>query len=283
MTDFHKKVPAEYYKPIDKCGKIETVSYKTKVYITNSEEVSKEALVYLPYGYDASSDKEYKVLYLMHGGGGSEVEFLYGQDNSHDLVHIFDNMMANGDLEPMIVVTPSFYYSDTQSALHDIKEAGKLTAGYYHEFRNDLIPAVESRYRISATREARAFGGFSMGGETTWEIMLNCLDLVKNYIPLSGDCWIVEQKGGATFPNETSKAMLDKLAKEGFAELDYNIFVFTGDGDIAFPALDPMVKAMRADGWGEGKNRLRYESWAEGTHCYQFIYEYLYNALPELF
>lgn len=281
--DFHKKVPESYYKPIENGGLIETITYESKVYASNNEPATKKALVYLPSGYDNTKDREYKVLYLMHGGGGSEKEFLYNQDNSHDLVHILDNMMANGDLEPMIVVTPSFYYSDTQSALHDIKEAGILTKNYFNEFRNDLVPFVENLYKISKNREDRAFGGFSMGAETTWEIFLNCLDLVKNYIPLSGDCWIIEQKGGATYPKETAKAMAEKLAKENLSEYDYNIFAFTGDLDIAFPALDAQIKAMRENGFGEGNNRLRYESWAEGTHCYQYIYEYLYNALPVLF
>lgn len=281
--DFHKNVPKTYYNEATKKGSIEEISYDSFIYATTHESVTKKALVYLPYGYDEKASKEYKVLYLMHGGGGSEVEFLYGQDNSHALVNILDNMMANGDLEPMIVVTPSFYYSDSQSALHDIKEAGILTKYYHNEFRNDLVPYVEEKYHISKKREDRAFGGFSMGGETTWEVFLNCLDLVKNYIPLSGDCWIIEQKGGATFPKETARAMLDTLSENRLLGYDYNIFAFTGDLDIAFPALDAQIKAMREAGFGTGENRLRYESWSEGTHCYQFIYEYLYNALPVLF
>lgn len=281
--DFHKNVPKNYYEAINKCGTIETITYDSKVYVSKGEPVTKKALVYLPYGYNPEEKKDYKVLYLMHGGGGSEVEFLYGQDDSKDLVHILDNMIANKDLEPMIVVTPSFYYTDSQSALHDIKEAGLLTKNYYNEFRNDLLPAVENRYNISKKREDRAFGGFSMGAETTWEIFLNCLDLVKNYIPLSGDCWIIEQKGGATYPHETAKEMLLKIEKENMSSYDYNIFAFTGDLDIAFPALDAQIKAMKEAGFGKAPNKLRYESWAEGTHCYQFIYEYLYNALPVLF
>ena len=182
------------------------------------------------------------------------------------------------------MVTPSFYYSDSQSALHDIKEAGVLTKHYHNEFKNDLMPVIDSRYRTVADRDHRAFGGFSMGGETTWEMFLNCLDLVKNYIPLSGDCWIVEEKGGATFPEKTSALMKEYLKEKGFDGLSYNVFAFTGDEDIAYPALSAQIKAMLADGWNNGPDKvLKFESWKEGTHCYEYIYEYIYNIVAEIF
>ena len=123
-----------------------------------------------------------------------------------------------------------------------------------------------------------------MGGETTWEIMLNCLDLVKNYMPLSGDCWIAGEKGGATFAEKTSQLMREYIADKGFADLSYNIFAFTGDQDRAFPALDAQIKAMIADDWNsDADHSVRYETWAEGTHCYQYIYQYIYNILPDVF
>ena len=283
MKDYTKRVPKEYYEAIDNGGRLEEITYPSVVYCKDKAPVTKRALVYLPAGYDESK-KDYRVLYLMHGGGGNEEEFFYGQDRSLSLLHILDNMIERGDLEPLIVVTPSFYYSDSQSALHDIKEAGVLTKFYHNEFRNDLLPVIDSKYRTIADREHRAFSGFSMGSETTWEVFLNCLDLVKNYMPLSGDCWIVEQKGGATYPEKTSALMKEYIKDKGFDDLSYNIFAFTGDEDIAFPALNAQIAAMMKDGWNEGKDKvLKYESWKEGTHCYQYIYEYIYNVLPELF
>ncbi len=283
MKDYTKRVPKEYYEAIDNGGRLEEITYPSVVYCKDKAPVTKRALVYLPAGYDESK-KDYRVLYLMHGGGGNEEEFLYGQDRSLSLVHILDHMIAKGELEPLIVVTPSFYYSDSQSALHDIKEAGVLTKFYHNEFRNDLVPLIDSKYRTIADRDHRAFGGFSMGGETTWETFLNCLDIVKHFAPFSGDCWIVEEKGGATFPEKTSQMMKEYLKNKGYEDLSYDIFAFTGDKDIAFPALNAQIRAMLDDGWDEGPDKsLRYESWEEGTHCYQYIYEYIYNMIADLF
>lgn len=47
---------------------------------------------------------------------------------------ILDHMIENGDIEPMIVVTPTFYHDNSSGP------EAKLTAN----FRNELMPAVES-------------------------------------------------------------------------------------------------------------------------------------------
>ncbi len=279
--EYGKRVPKEYYEDIAG-GRLDEITYDSLVYCAGKEKVNKRALVYLPAGYD-ETDRKYKVLYLMHGGGGNEEEFIYCQSRSLELKHILDHMIANGDIEPIIVVTPTFYYSDSQSALHDIREAGVLTKNYHQEFRNDLMPAIDGKYRTLAGRENRAFGGFSMGAETTWEMFLNCLDIVKNYMPLSGDCWIVEEKGGETFPEKTSQCMMEYLKNKGFEDYSYNVFAFTGDKDIAFPALSAQIKAMMKGGFDNGKDkRLRFGSKKEGVHRYEDGYEYIYNILPEV-
>lgn len=283
MKDYSKRVPKEYYEPIEKCGIVEEISYTSKRYATTGEELTKKALVYLPYGFDRKSGKEYKTLYLMHGGGGNEQEFLYGQEGKKALLYIIDHMMADGILEPMIIVTPSFYYDPCQSVGHDITEASMLTKAFPNEFRNELLPYIEAGYPVLRGRENRAFGGFSMGGETTWEIMLACLDLVKHFMPLSGDCWIAGEKGGATKTVETVELMGQRLKDNGFEQYDYNIFAFTGDQDIAYPALDAQIKLMLEKGWNGNGNSLRYGSWAEGVHWYPWIYEYMYNIMPDLF
>lgn len=283
MKDYKKRVPKEYYDAVEDGGIIEEFTYETKRYSTDMSTLEKRALVYLPKEYYANPDKEYNVLYLMHGGGGSEEEFLYGQDNAHALIHIIDHMMASGELEPMIIVAPTFYYEPTQSAGHDVSVCGVLTATYDKELRNELIPEAEKRYRIKANRMNRAFGGFSMGSVTTWVVFMNCLDLVANFLPMSGDSWIIEEKGGSVKCNETVDAIKNKIKPFLEKGYNYNIFAATGEKDIAFPNLDPQIQKMKEEGFGTEGNSLRYVTWEEGTHCYQYIYEYMYNILPDLF
>ena len=64
-------------------GKIDSIYYKSKTVGTN-----RKALIYTPPGF--SKDKKYPVLYLLHGIGGDEKEWLNG---GHPQV-ILDNLYA---------------------------------------------------------------------------------------------------------------------------------------------------------------------------------------------
>ena len=63
---------------------------------------------------------------------------------------------------------------------------------------------------------------------------------------------------------------------------DYRIRAVTGSRDIAFPNLDPQIRAMEKypEVFGE---KLKYEVLEDGVHDYETIFRYLFNALPTLF
>lgn len=149
-------------------GTVEEIAYQTKAYGTDGRDVEKHALVYLPYGYDES--QSYNILYLMHGTGDDEYYWLRTHEYNKVML---DNMIASGNIEPLIVVTPTFYVED------DLKEEGldPLTFSFREELRNDLMPLIESRYSTYAescdeagftdSRDHRAFAGLSRGAVTT--------------------------------------------------------------------------------------------------------------------
>lgn len=129
----------------------------------------KSAYVYLPYGYEEDESIRYNILYFMHGGGGNAGQFY---NRSYALNDILDHAIENGEIDPLIVVTPTFYLpQDTDTG---VSNAGQRVSVFHQEFIQDLMPAVERRYRtyaestdqagLEASRNHRAFGGFSMTG-----------------------------------------------------------------------------------------------------------------------
>ena len=101
-------VPAKYdAEESEQAGTVEEVVYDTKAYATDERDVKKTAYVYLPYGY--SEEKEYNILYLMHGTGDDEKYWL--KTNPYNKT-MLDNLIASGDIQPLIVVTPTFYVED---------------------------------------------------------------------------------------------------------------------------------------------------------------------------
>ncbi|MBZ0288342.1 MAG: esterase family protein [Anaerolineae bacterium] len=114
--------------------------------------------LYLPAGYD-DSDARYPVIYLLHGRGDNMEGWLNVRDT-------FDDLIASGDIPPMIAVMPDMPSSERASYYVDSHYSGALYRGESVEtaFFNDLLPYVDATYRTSPKREARIIGGYSMGG-----------------------------------------------------------------------------------------------------------------------
>lgn len=148
-------------------GKIDTVTY-----FSNTVGADRRVLIYTPPGY--SKDKKYPVLYLLHGIGGDEKEWLtHGQ-----LQVILDNLYADNKIVPMLVVLPNGRAMKDDRAVGNIMEASKVQAfaTFEEDLLTDLIPFVERTYSVSSNQENRALAGLSMGGGQSLNFGLGNLD-----------------------------------------------------------------------------------------------------------
>lgn len=233
--------------------------------------------VYLPYGYDENdASKRYNIFYLMHGGGENQ-DTIFSDDVNLDI--ILDNMIANGDIEPMIVCTPTFNNTSAET--------------FHDEFMSDVMPAVEEHYHtyaksgsqadLKASRMHRAYGGFSMGALTTWYVFMHCLDYVAYFMPLSGDNWA--GTGDAGKAQVTAQAAIDS----GYAPDEYFIFGATGTDDIAYTAMNGQMQEMKkltdqfiytAD---FSKGNFYFLTCEGATHWWGAVVHYVYDALPNFF
>lgn len=274
-------IPQDMLTPCDHAGTLQRFWY-------DSRGQQKDALVYLPYGYEDSA-ADYPVLYLMHGGGGDSNEFFGGLEAKTALKNLLDNAIATGHARPMIVVAPTYMRQGVEGARRQIGEAVQLTHRFPEEFKADLLPAITANFRTVDDRRARAFGGFSMGGETTWSIFAQAVNEVWCVLPLSGDYWAIGLKGGKDYPVETADALIASLAASGIKPGDYRVLPCTGDKDIAYEALDPMVHELeKRQPWftpGEtpAEGNLCYLLKPNGWHTYDDCYEYLWHVMPWLF
>jgi enterochelin esterase-like enzyme len=147
--------------------KIDTVTYTSTTVGSN-----RKALIYTPPGY--SKDKKYPVLYLLHGIGGDEKEWLNGGQPQV----IFDNLYAENKLEPMIVVLPNGRAMKDDRATGNIMDPdkGQAFATFEKDLLNDLIPFIEKKYPVITDREHCAIAGLSMGGGQSLNFGLGNLD-----------------------------------------------------------------------------------------------------------
>lgn len=155
-------------------GKIELVEYESKTVGT-----TRKANVYTPPGY--SPEKKYPVLYLLHGIGGDEGEWIRFA-NPNDL---FDNLIADQKAVPMIVVMPNGRAQKNDRAEGNVMAAAPAFAVFERDLIDDLIPAIESKYSVDNIREKRAIAGLSMGGGQSFNFGLGNLDLFAWIGPFS--------------------------------------------------------------------------------------------------
>src|SRR4028118_559188 len=148
-------------------GKIDTISYNSK-----TVGVNRRAIIYTPPGY--TKKNKYPVLYLLHGIGGDEKEWLNGGKPQV----ILDNLYAQNKLQPMIVVMPNGRAMKDDRAVGNVFDSARVQAfaNFEKDLLNDLIPFVEKTYPVLKDRENRAIAGLSMGGGQSLNFGLGNLD-----------------------------------------------------------------------------------------------------------
>lgn len=149
-------------------GKIDTVRYWSETVGT-----TRKALVYTPPGYTEAL--QYPVLYLLHGIGGDEKEWLRGAQPQV----ILDNLYADGAMEPMIVVMPNGRAMKDDRAVGNMFDREKVQAfeTFEKDLLNDLIPFIEKEFPVKKDRESRAIAGLSMGGGQSLNFGLGNLEV----------------------------------------------------------------------------------------------------------
>ncbi|MDH4460699.1 MAG: alpha/beta hydrolase-fold protein [Flectobacillus sp.] len=148
-------------------GKLDSINYESKTIGS-----TRKALVYTPP--DFNKKMKYPVLYLLHGIGGDEKEWLIGGKPQV----ILDNLYAEGKIKPMIVVMPNGRAMKDDRAVGNIMAPDKVQAfaTFEKDLLNDLIPFIDKKYPTLTDRENRAIAGLSMGGGQSLNFGLGNLD-----------------------------------------------------------------------------------------------------------
>jgi S-formylglutathione hydrolase FrmB len=122
------------------------LSVVTDSIFSPSMNATSKFMVILPDGY-AKKQERYPVLYLMHGLGGNYMNWVK-----------LTNIVRYAKDHSMIIVTPDAgdgWYTNSPLLPN---------ANYENLIINDVIPAVENKYRTIQTRYYRGIAGLSMGG-----------------------------------------------------------------------------------------------------------------------
>jgi len=153
-------------------------------YWSKSLNVKRRLHVYTPHGYEKSSGK-LPVLYLFHGSGDNDATWTEG-GRAH---FIADNLQAQHKAVPMLIVmTDGHAFSGNPTQVSTNMVSRNVTM-FGEDLLHDVIPLIESTYRVKAGRDSRAIIGLSMGGGQSLSIGLHHRDMfayvggMSSYLP----------------------------------------------------------------------------------------------------
>lgn len=146
-------------------GQVREIYFKSKV---TGEH--RHIFVYTPPMYDQNTKTKYPVLYLQHGYTENET----GWSRQGRCGWIMDNLIADGKCLPFIIVMENGETSHpfTMASRQD----GSMNQQAFQRFPDiliqDVIPFIESNFRVYKDSKNRALAGLSMGGMQTRQISL---------------------------------------------------------------------------------------------------------------
>lgn len=233
-------------------------------YHSGSLDLERPLLIYTPAGYTEDTQKNYPVLYLIHGMTDThETWYKVGRMN-----YILDNLIAQGKAEPMIVVMP---YANAYPALMK-KQAGMQmnlmsTDMFTNEILKEIIPYVQANYRVKTDRDNRAIAGFSLGGRQTLGAGLGHPEMFAYVCPMAP----------AIFPQGLADSFKNDYASSEQLRTLKLLWIGCGKDDSLYAGSKAMVAELK-------KNKVPCETlYTPGGHTWMNCRIYLTTIAQKLF
>lgn len=229
--------------------------------------------VYTPAGYE-KGDNRYPVFYLLHGMGGDENAWL----ELGRAAQILDNMIAEGKVEPMIVVMTNGN-ADLQAAPGESSlgfapptiQLPKTMEGSFETHFPEVVEFIDSNYRTIPSKQNRAIAGLSMGGFHSLHISKEYPDMF-DYVGLFSAAIMPDRKvKSPIYDNMEGKLKIQFDKKPAL------YWIAIGDKDFLYEANKEYRKKLDENGY-----KYTYRESPDG-HIWKNWRIYLTEFVPMLF
>ncbi|HXJ96449.1 MAG TPA: alpha/beta fold hydrolase [Terriglobia bacterium] len=143
------------------------------------EAVDRDAIVFLPPGYQKNATQRYPVVYALHG-------FSIGAEQWTHEIHVpqtIEGAFATGSHE-MIVVLP-----DSKTVYWGSMYSSSVTTGDFERYvSHDVVTYIDAHYRTIPNRMSRGLVGHSMGGYGAARIGMRHPDVFGSLYIMSPCC-----------------------------------------------------------------------------------------------
>ena len=205
--------------------------------------------VLLPKSYAKEPDRKYPVVYMLHGGGENDWE--WANIPCQMISEAVTKVTNDGSACEAILVFPNA--TEVKSGYNN-RDDWK----YEEYFFQELMPYVESHYRVIADKGHRAVGGLSMGAGGTFTFAVKYPEYFSSAYAISGHCTVD----------------VENLAPEQLENVKtVNFVIDCGDDDIAFDNAVKSYQTFKKLGIPVQCRSM------DGGHATYYWYDGIQNAL----
>lgn len=255
---------------------------KTDTIFSEILKADRAYTIYLPKSYDTQSQKKYPILYLLHGLSGMNSNWF----DKASVKQVQDQLVASGESVEMVIISPNAGGNPETEWNGYFDMPGW---NYEQFFFNELLPHIESTYRIIGDKKNRAVAGLSMGGGGSAAYAQKHADMFGSVYAMSALMTIPADR---SIPqNQTAPSKRQLLTKSVIENscVDYvtnaseaqkeqlrtvKWFVDCGDDDFLLDTNIDFFRAMRA-----AKVPLEFRI-RDGAHDWLYWHSALYTCLP---
>lgn len=236
---------------------------ETRILFEKSKVLNGETrwmFLYTPPGYDQHPNRKYPALYLLHGSNDTAAGWvMVGAAN-----YIFDNLIAEGKAQEMIVVMP-YGHAVPYGSPREVQ--ARNTEVFERYLLEDVMPMVESRYRVKPGSANRAIIGLSMGGGQSLTIGFDHLEMFDAIGAFS-----------AAVPQDFEERFAKQLADPDAINSKLKLLWFAcGKDDRLLERSEKLSALLKSKGV---KHTFKA---TEGVHNYAAWRKYLAETAPLLF
>lgn len=242
-------------------------SFEKYTYFSQTAQRDTPVNVLLTDGY--SEEKEYPVLYILHGYYDNE-DWM-----TRDIVHIstmLSNLIADGSAEEMIVVCPYIYCSKDMPYCTGMDTQNTLSYdNFINDMMTDLMPFIEENFSAAKGRENTAITGFSMGGR---ESLFIGVSHPEKFGYIGSVCAAPGLTEGSGNPWQLKE---DELT---FSEnAPYILLLSAAENDGVVGKNPTLYKTILTD----NGNNLLWHSMSQTGHDHSSVTPHLYNFMRMIF
>ncbi len=219
----------------------------------------RDLVVYLPPGYLEHSQQSYPVLYLHDGQNLFDPATSFVAGRTWRASEEADAAIASGEAEPMVIV--GIYNTGERrlaeyTPVADWRMGGGEAASYGKLITRELMPWIESNYRVRRGRESTGLGGSSLGGLVSLYLGLEYAETFGRLAILSPSVWW-SRKSILDFVSERASQIASQP----------RIWLDAGDheGRMTLRDAESLARRLRASGWRDGES-LHFARIEGGTH-----------------